>query len=303
MKKEVKIGLLIVVSVALLFFGVNYLKGVNIFNPSNNFKIAFERIDGLATANAVTARGYKVGQVHSISYDFSKTPSFTVEITIDDGLQLPQGTQIELYDSDIMGTKALEIKFPETPSCAFYKPGDVVPGTVAVGMLGKAAEMLPSVDGIMLQVDSLLTEIRVLVNDTALQQSLVSLQNSMASLETTMGGMNRMANSQLPQLLGSVETSVANFAQISTNLKGIDFQQTFNSLNGTVSNLQTLTNKMNSTEGSLGALLNDKTLYNNMSNTMNSANNLLLDFKQNPKRYVHFSVFGKSDKGSTEVVE
>jgi len=300
MKKELKIGLLVVVSIALLFFGVNYLKGINIFNPSNSFNIEFERIDGLATADAVTVKGFKVGQVRSISYDFTRHPAFVVEIMIDDDLKLPAGTQALLYDSDIMGTKAVEIKFPETQTGAFLKSGDVIPSSITVGMMGKAADLLPTVNSITLQMDSLLREMRLLVNDPSLKNSLSSMQRSMANLETAAGGVNKMLNNQMPQLLTNFETTATNFQQLSSNLSAIDFAQTFNSLNGTANNLQSLTGKMNSNEGTLGSLLNDKTLYNNMSNTMNSANRLLIDFKQNPKRYVHFSVFGKSDKKSSD---
>ncbi|MDR1699397.1 MAG: MlaD family protein [Prevotellaceae bacterium] len=296
-KKEFKIGLLVVVSIALLFFGVNYLKGINIFSPTNSYKAEFEQISGLATAAPVTAKGYKIGQVHGISYDFSRQPSFTVEIIVEDGIKLPVGTQAVLYDSDVMGTKAIEIKFPETRTGAFYKPGDTVQGTIAKGMMDKVSdEVLPSISSSTLQLDSLLRAIRVLAENAALQNSLGSLEQTMKNLENSTGDLNKIINSQVPVMLTGLQTTTANFEQISSSLKKIDFEKTVRSLNGTAENLQTLTGKLSSGEGTLGLLLNDSTLYNNMNNTMNSADKLLIDFKQNPKRYVHFSVFGKSDK-------
>jgi len=295
-KKEFKIGLLVVVSIFLLFFGVNFLKGINIFSPTNIYKVEFERIDGLAKADAVTAKGFKIGRVHSISYDFSRSPAFVVEITVSDGLKLPLGIEASLYNADIAGTKAIEIKFPETQATAFYKPGDVIPSTIAPGMIDKASELLPAIGNITVQLDSLLQEMRGLVNDPAVKLSLGSMERSMANLESTLVGVNKMVNNQMPQLLARTENTVANFEEISGNLKEIDLQQSVNSLNGTMDNLLLLSNKLNSNEGTLGLLLNDNALYSNMTNTMNSADRLLIDLRQNPKRYVHFSLFGRSDK-------
>ncbi len=296
-KRETQIGLLVVASIALLFFGVNYLNGINIFNPTNSYLIEFEQIKGLDAAAPVTARGYKIGQVHAINYDFTRQPAFMVEIMIEDNIKLPVGTKAALYDSDLMGTKAIEIKFPEIPATAFYKSGDVIEGSIAKGMMDNVSDnIMPSVSSITLQLDTLLRAIRVLVEDAALQNSLGSLERTMANLESTTSGLNTIMNKQVSPMLTDLQTTATNVEQISSNLKSIDFGKTVNSLNATTDNLQTLTAKLNSSEGTLGLLLNDNALYNNMNNTMNSADKLLIDFKQNPKRYVHFSVFGKSGK-------
>lgn len=295
--KEFQIGALVIATVAVLFFGVNYLKGVNVFNPSNYYYAKFDRVNGLLESSSVTVQGVKLGVVKSINYNFNNVnDGVVVVLSVDDELRIPVGSSAVLT-SGLLGGADVSISMKQTAPGQFYKPGDTIPAIMDEGpMSAVQEEIMPRIQSIIPQLDSLILSLRMITEDNSIQKTLGNINRLTANLEHASVSLNTMMSKDVPLILGNVNTITTDFSKVSTNLSRIDFASTMGKMDATLSNLQTITNKVNSGEGTVGLLLNDRTLYDNLANTAGSANTLLVDLKANPRRYVHFSMFGKSDK-------
>ncbi len=292
--REVRVGIMAIVSIFVLYFGLNFLKGVNIFSPINYYFAEYEHIDGLVKSSPVLIKGYKVGQVEDIKYDFSKAGSFLVKISVSRDVTLPQGVVAELFDDGLMGGKAIQlIHEPYGADVNKHRSGDMLVSAVGVGMIDKlTANLLPQIESVASQTDSLIRTVRYLLDGEAVQGSLMSIAKTTDELALTSASLRRMVQRDIPVLLGDINAVTGNIKKISDNLSDVDFAATFNSLDLTITDLRSVTGKINNGEGSLGLLLNDKELYFSLSETAGSADKLLIDLKQHPKRYVHFSLFG-----------
>jgi len=296
--REVKVGIMTIVAIFVLYFGLNFLKGISIFTPVSYYYGSYENLGGLVPSTPVYVKGYKVGQVEKISYDFSKKESFVIKISVSKDIKLPKGTKMELYDEGIMGGKAVQLVYaPITPTQAMYEPGDTIESKVGLGLMAQlSGDLVPKIESISLQADSLIRSVRVLVENKDLTKSLSSIEHTTADLAVSSSQLKKMMNNEVPRILSDVNGVTSDFKQISGNLKKIDYAATFASVNHTISNLSLITDKINNSEGTLGLLLNNKDLYINLSNTAASSDKLLIDLQKNPKRYVHFSLFGSKTK-------
>jgi len=292
--REVKVGIMAFVAIFVLYFGLNFLKGINIFSPVSYYFASYENVGGLVPSSPVYVKGFKVGQVEEVKYDFSKKESFVIKISISNDVKLPKGAKVELYDEGLMGGKAIQLVYePITASQTMYQPGDTVESQLGIGLMDKVtANLLPKIESISTQTDSLIRSVRTLVANKDLTKSLVSIERTTSDLAVSSSQLKKMMSSDMPHILSDVSTVTSDFKQISGNLKKIDFAATFASINHTIENLNLITDKVNSSEGTIGMLLNNKDLYINLSNTAASSDKLLIDLKNNPKRYVHFSLFG-----------
>jgi len=295
--REFQIGILVIVTITILFFGVNYLKGINIFNPTNYFYAKFDRIDGLVATNAVTSRGYKIGLVKSIDYNYNNPEDgVVVVLQVDDQLKIPAGSKVVLK-KELLGGASLELELKNNEHGLFLAKGDTIPSLIDDGIMAAVTEeIMPRVQNIIPQLDSLIYSLRLITEDKSIQHSLGSIQRMTANLESASFSINSMVKKDVPDILRNVNTLTSDFSQVSRNFSQIDFNKTMQSLDHTLNNLQMLSDKMNTGDGTIGLLLNDATLYKNLSNATRSADELLLDLKANPKRYVQFSLVGKSEK-------
>ncbi len=296
--REVKVGIMAVVAIAVLYYGLNFLKGISVFTPISYYYGTYENLGGLVPSTPVYVKGFKVGQVEKINYDFSKKESFVVKISVSKDIKLPKGTKIELYDDGLMGGKAIQLIYaPITPAQAMYQPGDTIESQVGIGLMAQlSGNLLPKIESISLQADSLIRSVRVLVENKNLNKSIASIEHTTADLAVSSSQLKKMMSNDVPRILSDVNVVTSDFKQISGNLKKIDYAATFASINHTISNLSLITDKMNSSEGTIGMLLNNKDLYINLSNAASSSDKLLIDLQKNPKRYVHFSLFGSKTK-------
>jgi len=292
--KELKIGITGIVALFLLIYGINYLKGVNLFKPSCYFYVQFEDINGLAKSSPVFADGFKVGFVNDLKYDYSKPGNVVVEIDVDPSLRIPKGTTAEL-SSDLLGTVKLNLLLANNPR-EKYNAGDTINGSVNAGALGKAAEMIPAVEKLLPKLDSIMSSLNTLLADPAIPATLQNIKNLTASLNNNSRQLERIMHDDIPQLTGKLNEIGDNFAVISSNLKQIDYAATMNKVDETLANVQQITAKLEKKDNTVGLLLNDPSLYNNLNQTAANAATLLEDLQSHPKRYVHFSVFGKKDK-------
>lgn len=283
--KEVKIGLAFVCALAFLIWGINFLKGVNLFTPSNHYYLKYERIDGLVVSNGVFIKGYKVGQVRNIRYDFTQKESFVVDILMNQDIKLPKGTIAYLFDESMLGGKGINLVFTEAHD--FHTSGDTLITDTEKGLMASMADIVPTIQSTIKHADSLIISVNNLINSSEIQRSLNNFESITAELHKTSRGLTKMIDEQFPPIINSVNTICTDLKSVTGQLSSVQYKDIIESLDSTLVNLEEFTDRINSPNGSLGLLLNDKALYNNLNSTMNSANNLLIDFKDDPRRYLY----------------
>lgn len=295
--KEVKIALVAIAGVVVLFFGMNFLKGLNIFSSEDNYYVQFSDITGLSSSSPVYADGFKVGVVKDIIYDYSHTEGSKVLIGVDKQLRIPQGSSAEIV-SDMLGNVKVNLLLANNPR-EKVAPGGLIKGMINDGAMGKLQDMVPAVEKMLPKLDSIMTSLNAILADPAIRQSLHNVQaitdnltTSTAQLNTLMAGLNK----NVPGMMAKANNVLDNTETLTANLAAVDVASTMRQVDQTIANVQQLTAKLNSKEGTLGLLMNDTQLYDNLNSTMRNADSLVIDFRQHPKRYVHFSVFGRKDK-------
>lgn len=295
--KEIKIALVAIVGILVMYFGINFLKGMNLFSTNNAYYMTFDDIQGLGASTPIYADGYKVGTVDGLEYDYKENGPIKVKVDIVKDLRIPQGSKAEIV-KDLMGNLQVNLLLANNPR-ERVEPGGVIPGAVNGGMMDKAANLIPVVEKMLPKLDSILTSVNALLADPALAASLHNVETitsnltvSTRELNTLMAGLNK----QVPGLIGKANGVLDNTNRLTANLASLDVQGTLNKVNQTLESAHQFTEKLNSNQGSLGLLMNDTKLYDNLTSTMGHADSLVIDLKAHPKRYVHFSVFGRKDK-------
>lgn len=295
--KEIKIALVAIVGILVMYFGINFLKGMNLFSTNNAYYMTFDDIQGLGASTPIYADGYKVGTVDGLEYDYKENGPIKVKVDIIKDLRIPQGSKAEIV-KDLMGNLQVNLLLANNPR-ERVEPGGIIPGAVNGGMMDKAANLVPVVEKILPKLDSILTSVNALLADPALAASLHNVETitsnltvSTRELNTLMAGLNK----QVPGMIGKANGVLDNTNRLTANLASLDVQGTLNKVNQTLESAHQFTEKLNSNQGSLGLLMNDTKLYDNLTSTMSHADSLVIDLKAHPKRYVHFSVFGRKDK-------
>ena len=293
-RKEVQIALVAIVGIIVLFFGLSYLKGLSLFSNSNTYYIKFTDIRGLSASSPVYARGYRVGVVKNIIYDFEKASDILAVVQMDDRMNMPEGTSAML-ESDMLGNIKINLVFPETISGMMAK-GDTIQGNVSSGALAKAAEMIPAIEQLLPKIDSILVSLNTLLADPAIPNSLHHIDQVTGDLTTTTRQLNTMMaqlNHEVPGMMTKANTILDNTTELTDKINQLDFAATKAKVDATLDDVHQMTAALNSDQSSLGLLMKDPGLYNNLNATMMSADSLLMDLRYHPKRYVHFSIFGR----------
>lgn len=302
--KEVKIALAAIVAIVILFYGLNFLKGFNLFSSKDVYYVEFQNISGLTNSSPVYADGYAVGIVTGIDYDYQQSGHVKVKIEVDNGMRIPKGSSAELA-SDMLGSTKLNLLLATNPR-ERCEPGSTIPGGIQSGALDKAADMLPQLQAILPKIDSILTSVNTLLKDPALANTLhnaeattANLNRSSAELTVLMTTLNR----EVPMLTHKMGNICDNAELMTSKLSALDYAGTLSNVNHTIGqvdttlfHIQTLTERFHSKDNTVGLLLNDPSLYNNLNETSKNAATLLKDLQERPKRYVHFSLFGRKNK-------
>lgn len=302
--KEIMVAILFVVATVLLYFGLNYLKGINIFKHTNTYVAVFESANGLVEQSNVYIKGYKVGMVDRIVYDFSQEKPFTVVLSTNPDIKLPEGTVVALVPDGLLGGEALELRFPEQLCEGFHHDGDTLPTTIEAGLIDgivgglteKLNPILDNLNPIMINLDSIVLALKNNLTEEQIASIVKQLNGTLAHANGITGKLDNMMAGRIPHLLDSIQLVVDDVHEITANLSEVDFRATILKVDSAVDGVNGFVDKVNSTDGTVGLLLNDKELYVNINNTVSSADSLLTDLKAHPKRYVHFSLFGKKDK-------
>lgn len=292
--KEAKIGLAGIVAVVVLFFGIKFLKGINMLKATNYYYVEFEDAGGLTQSSPVYANGYGIGIVRDIMYNYSRPGHVVVEIEVDKDFRMPENSYGELI-TEMLGTIKMNLIL-DKEATAWHAVGDTIPGYVNGGLMEEAGRLVPKIAYMLPKLDSIVSSLNQLLADPALAGTLHNAEQVTANLVATTNQLNQIMNKDIPQLTGNLYTISNNFVEISDNLKGFDYASTLQKVDSTLYNIHLFTEKLNRKDNSLGLLLNDPSIYNNLNATSANAAALLEDLKAHPKRYVHFSLFGKKDK-------
>ena len=293
--KEVKIGLTFLVSLALLYIGINFMKGSNVFSKYTTYYTVLKNSGGIASSSAITVNGYKVGTVSNVADDYNAPNRIVVTLRVNESLRVPKESRAIVVGSLMDGAS---ISLSLAQNSEYYSNGDTIANSAANGLMGEVEDvMLPQINAMIPKVDSLISALTVLVSNPALANSLSNIESVSHKLDHTAEELNRLFHSELPQLMENLQGTLSNAHSITTNLATIDFTQTMEGVDSTIASLQTLSSALMSDQSSVGRLLNDTAFYSNLNGVCNNVNALIEDVKAHPARYINISVFGrKTDK-------
>ena len=292
--KEVRIGIAAIIALCVLIYGINYLKGIHLFKPTSYFYVKFQNINGLTKSSPVYADGFRVGIVRELYYDYDHPGNVVAEIDVEPDLRIPKGSSAELA-AEMLGGVRMNLLLATNPR-ERYQTGDTIPGGLNSGMLGQVGDLVPKLEKMLPKLDSIMASLNTLLADPAIPATLHNIEHLTANLSATSGQLQTLMSNDIPQLTGKLNTIGDNFVTISDNLKEIDYAAAMQKVDSTLANVKMITDKLGSKDNTVGLLFNDPSLYNNLNATTANAASLLEDLRLHPKRYVHFSLFGKKDK-------
>ena len=289
--KEFAIGLSVIIAILILIFGIDYLKGINLFRPAHYYVAYYDNVDELTVSSPVLINGYKVGQVREVNFNYHKPGKVEVVMALDKNLQLPEGSHADLGTTLLSGAR-IELTIGAGPG--MIPSGGEVPSGVKAGLMSSVQDgLMPAITGILPKVDSLLYNLNLLVADPALAASIQRLDGITGNLLATTQGLNSTMNNQMPRLASntvkisqSLDTIVGNLGQLSYQLKDLPIDATVENVNQLTSNLSQFSRQLNDKNSTLGLLTSDPELYNRISQVSADIDSLLVDIKKNPKRYI-----------------
>lgn len=295
-RKEVLVGTLVILAMVILFFGINFLKGINLFKAANYYYASYTNVEGLAISAPVTLNGYKIGLVREIQYQYNKPGNVLVEISVDKSLRLPKGSKAAIT-SDILGTATVALSLGNAHD-GYYNVGDTIEGTVAAGLMASVSDnLMPSVNAIVPKIDTLLTSLNTIVSNPSLANAInrfdditLQLNASLVSLKGVMAQLNPIVG-DVKDITGNVDSITGDLAVASAALKEAPIDSILMDLQATVTNLHILTEQLNDPNSSVGKLTHDPALYDNINSAVASLDSLFVDIKKNPKRYINIKVF------------
>lgn len=293
-KKEFVIGVIGIFALVTIFLLINFFKGVNPLDDGNIYYLKFDNIGKISNSSPVYINGYKAGNVTDIAYDFENNGAIIVTVSIDKRVNLPSDSYAQI------GTKVLgdaDISIVPKGNGDFLSPGDTIIGETDLGLMTEMSEKIePVFNDLLPRVDTLITNLNIIISDPAIKQTIANSEQLTAELNAATVEINKLLRNDIPEITERMIAIEENVAGVSSELAEIDYRQMAASLDSTLTNLQNITAALNNGEGTAGMLLKDSTLYSNLNSTCEEAEALLKDLRENPKRYVHFSIFGKKEK-------
>lgn len=304
--KEIKVGFLAIIGVMMSVFSYNYLKGINLFDKNRKFTVKYEKVDGLSVSNPVTMNGFKIGKVQKINFNSKNTRELLVDITIDNDVVFPKTSFAELYETGLIGGKAIAIIPDYKNDSTIALDGDILRGIIKPGLTELVNQILPQVqlqlEAVMKNAEIVLQNINTLFDDETkkeLKSSIEDFSNLTNSLSETSNEISDLITNNSDNLTNAVtdfKIASNNIKSITDSINSDDIITITSNLNTLVSDLNSITSSLKNSDGTAGMLINDESIYNNLENATNQLNILIEDIKLNPDRYINFSVFGKKSK-------
>lgn len=295
--KEIKIAVVTVLSAIIIYVGIIFLKGLKLFNDEVSYFVEIADVQGMPTASDVRANGLKVGTVKTIAFNAARQ-DMLVEITINPNFHLPKGTSVYMT-KEMLGSAMMNLKLGPNPD-DILQPGDTLYGSPMTDLMSAAGDMVPQVQALLPKMDSILSALNTLSNDPALAASVHNMAAVSEDLKVTTARINGLLQKDVPQLIAKTNNICTNLETTTAQFNQMDLTGMANKADVTLGNLQDMTFKlntaMNNKNSSLGMLMNDNAIALHLDSTMMNSSRLLEDVRLHPKRYVHFSLFGKKDK-------
>jgi phospholipid/cholesterol/gamma-HCH transport system substrate-binding protein len=306
---ETKVGILAIVSIAILIIGYSFLKGNDVFTKEKIYYAKYARVEGLTVSKPILVNGYQIGRVSSMK--LLPTGQILAEFKVHKQYSVPSNTIARIANTDFLGNKAIIFDLGDSKSTALS--GDTLDGGVNQNILEQIEPVQKKAEAVVLVIDSILTSINNTINpefQTNVNRSIASIANTLNTLEHTskqLDGLVGMEKSKISGILTNVELITSNLKDnnerinaIFNNLESVsdqaakaNFTETIAKANLAVADFQSIVDGINKGNGSLGKLLNDEELYTNLEDASKSLDNLIIDMKENPNRYIHFSIFGR----------
>jgi phospholipid/cholesterol/gamma-HCH transport system substrate-binding protein len=306
--KEFKTGIVAIVVIGLFIWGYNYMKGLNLFDgPMKTYFTEYNNVQGLNTASVVTINGVEVGKVVGINFntDPKKKGQLIVEFSVENDFEFSVNSVAKIYSASLMGGKSLAVVPSYEGRTAV--PGDMLSGEIESDIFSSVTEKLnplqAKVENVIVSADSLMVGLNDILNPTtranlkASFEGLLETIDNFKSASQEMDALIKNNDEKLSRTLDNAEELSENLVQLSDSLISADIAMTVKTLETTLDNFNTILEQVKSGEGSLGKLLNDEGMYTNLTNASKELEELLREMKLHPKRFVHFSLFGKKDKG------
>ena len=291
--RELWIGLLGIAAIVIVYLLINFFKGINIFSNGEKYYVKFSNIGEIVNTSPVFINGYKVGHVSNVIYNFARPDEVYVEMLLDSQLDMPEGS-VALINTKMLGSSTISLALGN--SATMLQPGDTIEGRMNTGAMDEAGEMIPKITAMLPKLDSILVSLNNTLANPAINKSVNNIETLTAELNTTATLLNSVLKNDIPVATGKLVEIEDDLLKMSAQLSEVDYNTLIGSLEASLTNIQNITTALNNGEGTAGLLLKDDALYNKLNNTTEAATLLLEDLKKNPKRYVHFSVFGRKDK-------
>lgn len=289
--KEFIIGICVIAAIVILIFGIDYLKGINLFSPANFYYASYDNVAGLEISSPVTVDGYKVGQVREIQFDYENPGKIKVLLALNKNLRIPVDSKATM-GSTLMSGNFIAIKLGKS-SEKIPVGGDIESYATSDLMSSLSEDIMPAVNQILPRVDSLLYNLNKLAGDPALLSSIQRLDGITGNVMNATNGLNSTINKDLPVVMRNVksishglDTVTANLGILSAQLKSLPLNTTVDNVNALTDNLTKFSNQLNDPTSTLGMLMNDPELYNKLNRVAADVDSLIVDIKKNPKRYI-----------------
>lgn len=293
MRREIKIGIAFVVGMFLLFFGIRFLKGFNIFKPSNIYTAVFKDVTGLTVSSPVLLNGHKVGIVSALKVNPNNFKQIVVEVTMDKEVSITKGSVLNM-EASMLGTSSLLLEL-NARTKEFASHSDTLQGVNKPGMLDAVQkDMLPQVTSMLPKMDSILVGLVAVANHPALVASLQNVNETTKNLQTATRELNTMIaqlNKQMPTITSNLSASSGEISTMTKRMNQLEFEKTFAKMDSTMANVERMTRRFNERNNSMGLLLNERALYDSLNTAVGNMSALLEDVKKNPKKYINVKVF------------
>lgn len=291
LNKEFKIGIFVILAILILIFGIDYLKGINLFSPANFYYASYENVQGLEVAAPVTINGYKVGQVREITFDYDNPGKVKVQIAVNKNLHIPADSKA-IIGSTLLSGAYIEIKMGESKT--MLPLGETIPSGTAPDLMASVSnDIMPAVNDILPKIDSLMANLNKLAGDPALLTSIQRLDGITGNVYDMTAGLKNSLGKEVPRVMTNVrsityglDTVTANLGVLSAQLKNLPLNATMDNVNEITANLTKFSNQLNDKNSTLGLLMNDPELYRKLNTVAADVDSLIVDIKKNPKRYI-----------------